>query len=122
MNDRAQLAQEIEHACRELGLPMSARAILVAKAYGVNRIHERNGALLRAADLLDPSNKLTAWNRAERLADAIARYEAWTAPRIRSGAERALTPAEQEIQRALLSGARALKSQRRLYDLLMTFS
>ena len=82
-----------------------------------NRISTRNRALIRAAGILDAGQNLPAWELADRLRQAVNRFEAvWK--RIQAGAQDPLSPLQSALRDAFASGARPLTSQRRLYELI----
>lgn len=82
------------------------------------RIKARNGALQRAAVELG-ADQPGAWVLAGRLAAAVARFEARQWPLLRAGLHRGeLTPAEDALHVAFLTGQHIPRTQRRLYQLL----
>ena len=87
------------------------------------RMKARDRALLQAADALDPDHGLDTWRRAAMLHKAISRFESRVLPRLLAGADRALTPSEEALQKAFNAGApRMVRSRRRLYEMLLTNS
>ena len=83
----------------------------------VARIKARDAALYDAATTLG-SDSPGAWVVAGRVADAIDRFEVRTWPRLKAGMACDLSPSEESIYRAFLTGERVPKTARRLYDLL----
>ena len=114
----ATVARELEAACTDLGLPIDVRRILLTRVLGSDPLRERNAALVEAVAALDPDGELSPWDAAEVLRKAIRRYEVIVLPRIRSGADMDLPPSDQALQKAFASGARVMRSRRRLYELL----
>ncbi|MCZ2406344.1 MAG: hypothetical protein LC097_06380 [Burkholderiales bacterium] len=106
--------------------PQDARAALLARTTDpeATRRRERNAAIrARDAALRDAAHCLagdgpTAWLLAQRLARAIARFRATTWQRIQAGIPVALSPADEALCAAFLSGVGVPRTQRRLYELL----
>lgn len=80
-------------------------------------VRARDSALREAAQCLAPDAP-AAWTLAQRLAQAIERFRARTWPRIEAGMDVALSPAEDALLQAFLTGANIPNTQRRLYELL----
>lgn len=87
-----------------------------------SKIAARNRALQRAADLLNDGGDRSPWELSELLQKAVLRFEAVMVGRSRRGDSLALSPIDAAIADARNSGARMLRSRRRLYDLLLTNS
>lgn len=87
---------------------------------GGNKIAARNRALLQAADLLDDGVGLPPWKLSKLLRAAILRFESVMVARERRGDSLVLSPIDAAIADARNSGAKMLRSRRRLYDLLLT--
>lgn len=94
----------------------------VGACLGLNlpqRVRMRNASLVEAARILS-TDGCTTWQAAQRLAQAVRRFERALLPALQSGQELALTPHESELWRAYqVSGARPLRSPRKLYSLLL---
>lgn len=85
-----------------------------------SRVRARNAALVRAARLLvDDPDTTSAWELAGHLERAVSNYEAVFLPRLRRDPATALPDWAQAIRQAFDSGARPLRSRRRLYDILL---
>ncbi|AHK78107.1 hypothetical protein M911_01590 [Ectothiorhodospira haloalkaliphila] len=80
---------------------------------GFERVRRRNAALLRAAEAVGGS---TPWTQAGRLAASVARFEARVLPRYRD--QPPASPVDRHLWDAWQSGARPLRSRRRLYELI----
>jgi hypothetical protein len=85
---------------------------------GGNRMTARNKALIRAAHLIDGEQRLSAWQLAELLRQAVVRFRDVTLERIQRGDAGELTPLQAALADAFASGAQPLTSRQRLYDLL----
>ena len=83
-----------------------------------NRIATRNRALIRAAGILYADQHLPPWELADRLRQAVNRFETVTWKRIQAGAQDPLSPLQSALRDAFASGAKPLTSQRRLYELI----
>ena len=118
MSERALIAREIRQACQAMALPAHISRALVSRVLAASPTRERHGAILRAADLLDPHGEDSRWALAGRLEAAIKRFDRETLPAIRRGLNRDLTPLEIELQTAFGAGAVMIKTRRRLHDLL----
>lgn len=81
-----------------------------------NRTKARNNALMAAADSLGATD--SQWHRAILLQKAIARFESRIWPKIRYETDPDLPPIDAALFRAFTSGARPLRSARRLYELI----
>lgn len=103
--------------------PQEAQTALHSDCAGTDRtarVRARNRALLEAAEALALDNPCT-WILAQRLERAIQRFSTRVWPLLRAGAHRGeLSPADAALYRAFLTGARVPRTQRRLYDLLLT--
>ena len=85
------------------------------------RIRLRNDALMQAARVLS-TDGCTNWKAAERLAQAVRRFERALLPALRAGQDLPLTPHEASIWLAFqVRGARMLRSPRKLYSLLQIY-
>ena len=80
-------------------------------------VRSRNAALREAADCL-AHDAPAAWTLAQRLAQALTRFRIYTWPRLVAGLDVTLSPADDALKRAFLTGASIPKTQRRLYELL----
>ncbi len=58
-----------------------------------------------------------AWALAERLEAAVLRFESRLSPRSKAGFEFELSPSDECLYRAFLTGQHVPRTQRRLYDL-----
>ena len=83
-----------------------------------DRKRERNAALCRAAQAMDPDHELGDWCRAGRLEQGLRRFEASTWPRVRHTDGASLGPYHRALFDVLQSGAPPVRSQRRIHDLL----
>lgn len=82
------------------------------------RIRARNEALVEAARILSTDGCAT-WQAAQRLAQAVRRFERALLPALRAGQAPTLTPHEGALWRAYQArGARSMRSARKLYELL----
>ena len=64
----------------------------------------------------------TTWQAAQRLAQAVRRFEQALLPALRAGQGLPLSPHESALWRAYqVSGARPLRSPRKLYSLLLLY-
>jgi hypothetical protein len=88
---------------------------------GARRVATRNAALLRAATLLAAGTEVSDWNQAAQLAGAIKRFESVILPRWRRDEAMYLCDVDAALLAAHQSGARKLRSPRRLYDLLTIY-
>lgn len=86
---------------------------------GAARIAARNRALLQATKILDDGRGLTPWKLAGDLEMAITRFESDVLPRVRRGDLGGLSPLNRSLHTAFQSGARTLRSRRRLYEILV---
>ena len=85
------------------------------------RIRARNAALAQAAQEL-ASEGATTWQLAQRLARAVQRFERGLLPALQAGQDLPLSPHESALWRAYqVSGARPLRSPRKLYSLLLLY-
>ena len=85
------------------------------------RIRARNAALVQATQEL-ASDGATTWQLAQRLAQAVRRFERALLPGLQAGQDLPLSPHESELWRAYqVSGARPLRSPRKLYSLLLLY-
>ena len=82
-----------------------------------HRIKARSEALLRAAAILDDGRGLSPWELARLLEAALARFETAFQPRCKQVKSAGLSPLNVALCGAF-TGARQLRGQRRLYDLL----
>ena len=83
------------------------------------RVRMRNASLVEAARILS-TDGCTTWQAAQRLAQAVRRFERALLPALQSGQELVLTPHESALWRAYqVRGTRMLRSTRKLYSLLM---
>ena len=83
------------------------------------RVRMRNALLVETARFLS-TDGCTTWQAAQRLAQAVRRFERALLPALQSGRKLALTPHESALWRAYqVSGARPLRSPRKLYSLLL---
>lgn len=114
----ATVAREVEQAAIDLGLPPGVRRVLLQRVFGADPLRERNRALVDAVEALDPEGRLSAWDAAELLSRAVRRFETCVLPRIQAGAVLNLPPSDEALQKAFASGARVMRSRRRLYELL----
>ena len=80
-------------------------------------VRSRNDALREAADCL-AHDAPAAWTLAQRLEQALKRFRIYTWPRLVAGLDVTLSPADDALKRAFLTGASIPKTQRRLYELL----
>ena len=90
-----------------------------ARMERVARIKARDNALCDAAAVLGVDSP-GAWVLAARLEAAVARFDARIWPRLRAGVQCDLAPSDAALHRAFLTGERVPRTQRRLYDLLLT--
>lgn len=90
-----------------------------ARLERVARIKARNHALREAASVLGADSP-TSWVLAERLEAAVERFATRVWPRLRDGIQCDLAPSDAYLHRAFLTGERVPRTQRRLYDLLLT--
>ena len=85
------------------------------------RIRARNDALMQAAQELVTDGS-TTWKNAQQLAQAVRRFEQALLPALRAGQDLHLSPHESALWRAYqVSGARPLRSPRKLYSLLLLY-
>lgn len=89
---------------------------------GASKIAARNRALLRAAELLDDGGGRSPWELSALLHGAIHRFETVMVGRLRLNDDLMLSPINAAIDAARHTGAKMLRSRRRLYDLLLTNS
>ncbi len=80
-------------------------------------IRARDNALREAAQCLAYDAPAT-WTLAQRLAQAVARFRSCTWPRIGAGLDVVLSPADDALLQAFLTGANIPSTQRHLYELL----
>lgn len=94
--------------------------VAVALGLGLaDRIRMRNTALVEAARVL-ATDGCTTWQAAQRLAQAVQRFERALLPALRAGMAPSLTPHEAALWRAyLVRGARPLRNPSKLYQLLL---
>lgn len=83
-----------------------------------HRVKARNEALLRAAAILDDGRGLAPWELARLLESALARFETAFQPRCKQIKSAGMSPLNAALRDAF-TGARPLRGQRRLYDLLL---
>ena len=110
-------------ALGELVTPSEARALLhagidrqdAARLERCDRIQCRNQALREAAGEL--GSGLSAWALAERLEAAVLRFESRIWPRLKAGFQCELSPSDECLYRAFLTGEHVPRTQRRLHDL-----
>lgn len=127
MNSATPFSVALRVACGEMVTQAEARSVLAAAAVDredaarldrSQRIKARNEALRTAAAELG-ATKLGAWRQAELLEAAVRRFESRLWPRLRVGLEcAALSPSDEALCRAFLSGLPVPRTQRRLYELL----
>lgn len=106
--------------------PEQAAAALLARTTDpeATRRRERNAAIRTRDNALREAAQCLAhdapaiWTLAQRLAQAIERFRARTWPRIEAGLDVALSPAEDALRQAFLTGANIPSTQRHLYELL----
>lgn len=106
--------------------PEQALAALLARTTDpeATRRRERNAAIRTRDNALREAAQCLAhdapaiWTLAQRLAQAIERFRARTWPRIEAGLDVALSPAEDALRQAFLTGANIPSTQRHLYELL----
>ncbi|GAA4000770.1 hypothetical protein GCM10022279_25780 [Comamonas faecalis] len=106
--------------------PEQALAALLARTTDpeATRRRERNAAIRTRDNALREAAQCLAhdapaiWTLAQRLAQAIARFRACTWPRIKAGLDVALSPAEDALRQAFLTGINIPSTQRHLYELL----
>ena len=85
------------------------------------RIRARNDALMQAAQEL-ASDGATTWQLAQRLAQAVRRFERALLPGLQAGQDLPLSPHESELWRAYqVSGARPLRNASKLYAMLLRY-
>lgn len=83
------------------------------------RIRMRNAALMDAARILS-TDGCTPWQAAQRLAQAARRFERALWPALQAGECLPLTPHELALWKAYqVRGTRAIRSPRKLFDLLV---
>ena len=112
-------------ACGDPVTQAEARSVLAAgvdcedtaRLDRFQRRKARDEALRDAADELGGEG-LGAWALAELLEAAVLRFESRVWPRLRAGLECTLSPSDEALYRAYLSGQHIPRTQRRLYDLL----
>ena len=94
----------------------------VAAALGLSlpqRIRVRNDALMQAARVLS-TDGCTNWKAAERLAQAVRRFERALLPALQAGQDLPLSPHESALWVAYqVRRTRMLRSPRKLYQLLL---
>ena len=106
--------------------PEQALAALLARTTDpeATRRRERNAAIRTRDNALREAAQCLAhdapaiWTLAQRLAQAIERFRARTWPRIEAGLDVALSPAEDALMQAFLTGVNIPSTQRHLYELL----
>lgn len=106
--------------------PEQAQTALLARTTDpeASRRRERHAALrVRDRALNDAAHCLAhddpaQWVLAARLAGAIARFRSRTWPRIEAGLDAPLSPAEDALRRAFLTGTSIPRTQRHLFELL----
>jgi hypothetical protein len=91
---------------------------LGAAVAGASACIERDSALRRAAELIDPAGELAVHTRARRLGDELRRFEATAWPRIARGARAPRSPLEAALAAALACPLPAPSSTRHLYRIL----
>ena len=85
------------------------------------RVRVRNDALAQAAQELG-ADGCTTWQAAQRLAQAVRRFERALLPVLQAGQDLPLSPHESALWVAYqVSGIRPLRSPRKLYQLLMIY-
>lgn len=80
-----------------------------------SRLRQRNQALQAAAALLAAG---CPWHTAQRLADAIRRYQSRVAPLLQRNPHRPLPPLDDALRRAFETGCRVPTTERNLYELI----
>lgn len=85
---------------------------------GGRRLAARNRALRDAAAALDPDLTLSDWELSGRLECAIRRFESVALAQINRGQLVVLSTPDEFLLAAFQSGARPMRSRRRLYELL----
>lgn len=80
-------------------------------------VHARDNALREAAQCLAPDAPAT-WVLAQRLAQSVERFRTRIWPRIAVGVDVNLSPAEDALRQAFLTGINIPSTQRHLYELL----
>lgn len=91
---------------------------LALKLTGGCRIAARNRALLRAASVLDAGRALSAWELAGELSDRLTRFQSGALVLIRRGTTMHLEQVDDALLEAFQTGAKPLRSRRRLFELL----
>lgn len=81
-----------------------------------DRVRSRDAALLEAAEALGDTDNL--WQKAQQLEKAIRRFESRVWPRIAHRTSPDLPPIDAALFRAFKTGARPIRSARKLWDLL----
>ena len=105
-------------------LVAAAKADDWQQAIGLDRAARtkvRNAALIEAASVLSADGCCT-WKTAQRLSDAIARFQSRVLPQIVVGAHSELTPSDRAIRRAWMTGERLPGSVTWLYESLLKCS
>lgn len=114
--DRVVLPPEL--ACRLLACGTDAE-LAASLGLGLHqRIRVRNEALADAAQILS-ADGCSTWQAAQRLAQAVRRFERALLPALRAGAGLDLAPHEAALWRAyMVRGAKPLRNPGKLYQLL----
>ena len=92
-------------------------AVALQLTRGAHQV-SRNRALLDAASILADGRDLSAWVLSGLLHQALTRFEGGLLVQINRGINAPLSPLNECLFNAWRSGARPLRSRRRLYDLL----
>jgi hypothetical protein len=116
------VTDELQRAGAELGLDAAVVRTLVERVARVepqqgDMVRRRNAALVEAARLLHEGD-MAATSSAKLLEAAVRRFECRVWPRVRDQAAPDLPPLDAALHRAFMSGARPLRSWRRILDLL----
>lgn len=114
---------EIRRAGEDLGLDAAVVGELVERVAAVrlgsgHAVRRRNRALKEAAELLRTDGTRSTWELAGHLEGAIAYFEETAWPRVRDQAAPDLTPLQTALFRVFSSGARVIRTQRRLVEIL----
>ncbi len=84
-----------------------------------HRVRVRNDALLQAARILS-TDGCTTWTAAQRLAQAVRRFERALLPALKAGQDIPLSPHESALWQAYqVRGTRPLRDPSKLYSLLI---
>lgn len=85
---------------------------------GPEATKQRNAALRRAADLLDPPGALSAWQRAKRLEETLRRFEAIARHRSLKSLSLLQQTLAHILQLERAHGVRAVRCQRALFEVI----